>query len=80
MIIIVLITKSEKKALSQKFPKAQFIRTMVQHSHRGHYYCVEEPYLMRALRDIRNEHVVEEHPPRRKESKKHWGNRNNGGR
>ena len=69
MIFIVLITKSEKKALSDKFPKARFVRTMIQHSERGHYYCVEEPYLMRALRDIRNEKVVEEYPPKKKDRK-----------
>ena len=74
MIFIVLISKSEKKALSEKFPKASFVRTMIQHSDRGHYYCVEEPYLMRALRDLRSEMVVEEHPPRKKE-KKYTGRR-----
>ena len=69
MIFIVLISKSEKKALSQKFPKVRFVRTMIQHSDRGHYYCVEEPYIMRSLREIRRNSVVEEHPKRKKEKK-----------
>lgn len=67
MIFIVLITKSEKKALSEKYPKVKFIRTMIQHSDRGHYYCVEEPYLMRALREIRNEKVICQFPARKKD-------------
>ena len=79
MIFIVLISKAEKKALSERFPKAQFVRTMVQRSDRGHYYCVEEPYLMRTLRDLRRENVIEEHPPRKKE-KKYWGKNNNANR
>lgn len=69
MINIVPITKEEKKELSERFPKASFVRTMKQDSKRGHYYCVEEKNIMRCLNEIRRKNLVEEKPTR-KESKK----------
>lgn len=65
MIKIVPITKSEKKELSERFPKSTFVRTMKQDSKRGHYYCVEEKNIMRALNDIRRGNVIEEKSDRK---------------
>lgn len=65
MIRIVPINKEEKKELSKMFPKATFVRTMKQDSKRGHYYCVEEKNIMRALNDIRKGNVIEEKSDRK---------------
>lgn len=65
MIRIVPISKEEKKELSERFPKATFVRTMKQDSKRGHYYCVEEKSLMRALNEIRRSNVTEEKTDRK---------------
>lgn len=67
MINIVPITKEEKKELSERFPKASFVRTMKQDSKRGHYYCVEERNIMKYLNEIRSKNVIEEKPVRKKQ-------------
>ena len=70
MINIVPINKEEKRELSERFPKATFVRTMKQDSKRGHYYCVEERNIMKYLNEIRSKNVVEEKPARKERQKK----------
>lgn len=63
---MVPITKDEKMALMKQFPHKTYPRTMKQDSKRGHYYCVEEPRLMRALREYRKSRVIETHTAKRR--------------
>ena len=60
------INKEEKRYLARRFQNEKFVRTMMQDSHRGHYYCVERPAVVQALNYFRSKNVVEEHPPRKK--------------
>lgn len=49
------ISRAEKDVVSEKFPNAHIVRTMKQHSGRGHYYCEESKKVMKLLREIRKE-------------------------
>ncbi len=50
---MILITKSEKEAISERYPKVHITRTMKQDSKRHHYYMEEAPGAMRLLRKLR---------------------------
>lgn len=50
---MVPITKDEKFAILERFPKTNIVRTMRQRSKRHHYYCEEAPQVMRLLNSIR---------------------------
>ena len=50
---MIQMTKSEKQKMAKLFPDRIFPRTMRHDSKRGHYFCVEEPGLVRALEMIR---------------------------
>ena len=50
---MVLITKPEKEAILEKFPKVNIVRTMRQRSKRHRYYCEEAPQVMRFLNTLR---------------------------
>ncbi len=54
---MVLISKEEKKAIREKFPKVNIVRTMRQKSKRHRYYCEEAPQVMRYLSDLRRKGV-----------------------
>lgn len=51
---MVLISKSEKEAILEKYPKVNIVRTMRQRSGRHRYYCEEAPSVMRFLNKMRN--------------------------
>lgn len=55
---MVLITKAEKEALLEKFPKVGIVRTMRQRSKRHRYYCEEAPGVMRFLNQLRRNGVA----------------------
>ena len=50
---MVLITKPEKEAILERFPKVNIVRTMRQRSKRHRYYCEEAPQVMRFLNILR---------------------------
>lgn len=50
---MIAITKSEKEAISARFPKVHIVRTMKQKSKRHHYYCEETKQVMRLLSNMR---------------------------
>ncbi len=50
---MVLISKAEKEAIREKFPKVGIARTMKQRSARHKYYCEEAPAVMRYLSRLR---------------------------
>lgn len=54
---MVLITKSEKEAILDKFPKVNIVRTMRQRSKRHRYYCEEAPQVMRYLDKLRGKEM-----------------------
>lgn len=47
------ISRSEKDVICEKCPNAHIVRTMKQHSKRGHYYCEENKKVMKLLRELR---------------------------
>lgn len=49
------ISRAEKDIISEKCPNAHIVRTMKQHSSRGHYFCEESRKVMRLLRELRKE-------------------------
>lgn len=55
---LVLISKSEKEAIRERFPKINIVRTMRQRSKRHRYYCEEAPQVMRYLNDLRRKDVA----------------------
>lgn len=61
------INKKEKDQLVKAFPPYKYPhyycypRTMRNDSKREHYFCVESPELMKMLRKIRHQNIVEEH-------------------
>lgn len=57
---MILISKSEKEQILERFPKIHIVRTMKQDSKRHHYYMVEEPGAMKLLRKLRGEPEVKE--------------------
>lgn len=63
---MIAINKTEKDAIVERFPNVHIVRTMKQDSKRGHYFCTEEPRVMRFLQKFRNTGVVEIHEPKRK--------------
>jgi hypothetical protein len=67
---MVLITKEEKEAIREKFPKIGIVRTMRQKSSRHRYYCEESPKAMQYLATIRNRNVLEEHTDTPRRTKK----------
>lgn len=50
---MVLISKQEKEAICERFPKVGITRTMKQRSKRHRYYCEEAPAVMRFLERLR---------------------------
>lgn len=56
---MVPVTKDEKFAILERFPKTNIVRTMRQRSKRGHYYCEESPQVMKYLATVRRQDVVE---------------------
>ena len=58
---MVLITREEKIAIREKFPKINIVRTMRQRSSRHRYYMEESPKAMQYLTTVRNRNVLEEH-------------------
>lgn len=50
---MIAITKSEKEAISTRFPEVHIVRTMKQKSKRHHYYCEETKQVMRLLSNMR---------------------------
>lgn len=50
---MISITKAEKEAIREKFPKAHIVRTMKQDSKRGHYYCEESNGVLGFIRQLR---------------------------
>lgn len=67
--LMVLISKEERKAIGEKFPKAGVVRTMRQKSKRGRYYCEESREVMKFLNNLRRANVIEEYPPRKKRNR-----------
>lgn len=55
---MVLISKAEKEAIRERFPKANIVRTMRQKSKRHRYYCEEAPQVMRYLNELRRKDVL----------------------
>lgn len=53
MLTMIAITKSEKEAISTRFPEVHIVRTMKQKSKRHHYYCEETKRVMRLLSNMR---------------------------
>lgn len=53
MLTMIAITKSEKEAISARFPEVHIVRTMKQKSKRHHYYCEETKQVMRLLSNMR---------------------------
>ncbi len=49
------ISRTEKDAISKKYPNAHIVRTMKQYSKRGHYFCEESKKVMKLLAELRNE-------------------------
>jgi len=47
------INRTEKDFITEKCPDAHIVRTMKQHSNRGHYYCEESKKVMKLLRELR---------------------------
>jgi hypothetical protein len=52
---MIAINKSEKEAISKRFPDVHIVRTMKQKSKRHRYYCEENPAVLRFLNRARNE-------------------------
>ena len=50
---MVLISKAEKEAIVERFPRVCIVRTMRQRSSRHRYYCEEAPQVMRFLNKLR---------------------------
>ena len=50
---MVLINKDEKMKITEVFPDVTIVRTMKHDSKRHHYYCPEEPRIMRYLSLLR---------------------------
>lgn len=53
MLTMIAITKSEKEAISARFPEVHIVRTMKQKSKRHHYYCEETKHVIRLLSNMR---------------------------
>lgn len=53
MLTMIAITKSEKEAISARFPEVHIVRTMKQKSKRHRYYCEETKQVMRLLSNMR---------------------------
>lgn len=53
MLTMIAITKSEKEAISARFPEVHIVRTMKQKSKRHHYYCEETKQVVRLLSNMR---------------------------
>lgn len=47
------INRAEKDIISEKCPNAHIVRTMKQHSGRGHYFCEESRKVMKLLKELR---------------------------
>lgn len=52
---MIVITKAEKEAIREQFPKVHIVRTMKQKSKRHRYYCEETRQVMRFLNKLRDE-------------------------
>lgn len=50
---MVAITEEEKKIIHKQYPEVHIVRTMVQDSHRHHYYMTEDKKPMKLLRSLR---------------------------
>lgn len=58
---IVAITLAEKDLLMKVFPDLEFVRTCRQKSKRHNYYITERRDVMRVLRRLRTDSIVEQH-------------------
>lgn len=47
------ISRVEKDIICEKCPSVHIVRTMKQHSNRGHYYCEESKKVMKLLQELR---------------------------
>lgn len=47
------INRAEKDIISEKYPNVHIVRTMKQHSDRGHYFCEENKKVMKLLQELR---------------------------
>nr|DAU94737.1 MAG TPA: hypothetical protein [Caudoviricetes sp.] len=54
MRFLILVNKTEKKIIKEKFPNAHIVRTMKQKSKRHHYYCEETPRIVRLISNMRH--------------------------
>lgn len=52
---LVIISASEKEAVSKKFPRVHIVRTMKNRSGRHRYYMTEDAAAMRLLRTMRGQ-------------------------
>lgn len=52
-ILMITISKEEKRLLMEKLPSVHIRRTMTQKSKRHHYYCEESPAAIALLKEIR---------------------------
>lgn len=50
---MIAINKTEKDAISARFPNVHIVRTMKQNSKRHHYYCEESKQVLRLLSEMR---------------------------
>ncbi len=50
---MIMVSKREKEAISERYPRVFFTRTMKQDSKRHHYYMEEAAGAMRMLRKLR---------------------------
>ena len=54
---MVEITKTEKEAVRERFPRVHIVRTMKQKSKRHKYYYEESRAVMRFLDELRNQNL-----------------------
>lgn len=47
------VNRIEKERIQAECPNAHIVKTMRQHSGRGHYYCEESRKVLRLLREMR---------------------------
>lgn len=53
---MIAINKSEKDAITARFPHIHIARTMKQKSKRHHYYCEESNAVMKFIAELRGEY------------------------
>lgn len=58
---MIAITRAERDAILEKYPNTHIVRTMRQDSKRKHYFCTEDRKVMKLLKALRSEGIVEVH-------------------